>query len=260
MKNRVLLLLGILIIIVAIVLVFMYYKSNYKISDFTIINESDKIEDAKKYGDNVVGWLRVEGTNIDLPLIMIDDDTDVLNGKYQFAWTNSIPDGTGNRPAYISHNVRNVSSNPIVGDDTMNYFEQLMSFIYPDFIKDNQFIEFTDSEGDTSLYRVYAVALLNDDQNASFMDTYTQGEQKRYIKKAKRESMYDIDVDVKEDDLMLTLFTCTRFYGASNSYSFRVDARKLREGEDKIYAKVKTNENYEKIKERMEEGESNEKA
>ena len=92
MKNRVLLLLGILIIIVAIVLVFMYYKSNYKISDFTIINESDKIEDAKKYGDNVVGWLRVEGTNIDLPLIMIDDDTDVLNGKYQFAWTNSIPD------------------------------------------------------------------------------------------------------------------------------------------------------------------------
>ena len=241
MKNRVLLLLGILIIIVAIVLVFMYYKSNYKISDFTIINESDKIEDAKKYGDNVVGWLRVEGTNIDLPLIMIDDDTDVLNGKYQFAWTNSIPDGTGNRPAYISHNVRNVSSNPIVGDDTMNYFEQLMSFIYPDFIKDNQFIEFTDSKGDTNIYRVYAVALLNDDQNASFMDTYTSEEQSRYIKQSKRESMY------------------TRFYG-SNSYSFRVDARKLREGEDKIYAKVKTNENYEKIKERMEEGESNEKA
>ena len=142
----------------------------------------------------------------------------------------------------------------------MNYFEQLMSFIYPDFIKDNQFIEFTDSKGDTNIYRVYAVALLNDDQNASFMDTYTSEEQSRYIKQSKRESMYDIDVDVKEDDLMLTLFTCTRFYGASNSYSFRVDARKLREGEDKIYAKVKTNENYEKIKERMEEGESNEKA
>ena len=133
-----------------------------------------------------------------------------------------------------------------------------MSFIYPDFIKDNQFIEFTDSEGATSLYRIYAVALLEDDQNASFSDTYTDEEQRRYIKKAKRESMYDIDVDVNEDDLMLTLFTCTRFYGAYTSYSFRVDARKLREGEDKIYAKVETNKNYEKIKERMEEGENNE--
>lgn len=257
MKKRVLLLLGLLIIIVAIVLVFVYYKGNYKISDFVALEETDKIEDAKKYGDTVVGWLRVEGTNIDLPLIMVDDDTDVLNDEYQFAWTNSIPDGTGNRPAYISHNVRNVSSNPIVGDNTMNYFEQLMSFIYPDFIKDNQFIEFTNSEGDTSLYRVYAVALLNDDQNASFSDTYTSSEQKRYIKKAKRESMYDIDVDVNEDDLMLTLFTCTRFYGADTSYSFRVDARKLRDGEDKVYAKVKTNENYEKIKERMEEKNEN---
>src|SRR5699024_7120126 len=96
-------------------------------------------------------------------------------------------------------------------------------------------------------------------QNASFSDTYTSSEQKRYIKKAKRESMYDIDVDVNEDDLMLTLFTCTRFYGTDTSYSFRVDARKLRDGEDKVYAKVKTNNNYEKIKERMEDGDEKDK-
>ena len=258
MKKRRIILLILLIIIVAVILSFVYYKSNFKFSTFAMKDESTKIEDAKQYGDNVVGWLRVEGTNIDLPLIMVDEDTDVLNGDYEYAWTNSFPDGTGNRPAYISHNVRNVSRNPILGDDTMTYFEQLMSFIYPEFISDNQFIEFTDSEGDTNLYRIYAVALLIDDQNASFLDTYTEAEQKRYIKKAKRESMYDIDVDVNEDDLMLTLFTCTRFYGADTSYSFRVDARKLREGEDKIYAKVKTNDNYEKIRERMEEGDSNE--
>ena len=72
--------------------------------------------------------------------------------------------------------------------------------------------------------------------------------------------MYGIDVNVKKDDLLLTLFTCTRFYGASTNYSFRVDARKLRDGEEKTYAKVKTNENYKVIKERMEEGEKNEEA
>lgn len=257
MKKKLTIILAILIIIVAIILAFVYYKDSFKRSTFTTLDESQKINDAKQYGDDVVGWLRVEGTNIDLALIRADEDTDILRGDYDFAWTNSFPDGTGNRPAYISHNIRNVSRNPIVGDETMTRFEQLMSFIYPDFIKENQFIEFTDSEGDTSLYRIYAVALLNDDQNASFSDTYTDSQQKRYVKKAKRESMYDIDVDVNEDDLMLTLFTCTRFYGADTSYSFRVDARKLRDGEDKVYAKVKTNENYEKIKERMEERNEN---
>ena len=252
-KKKIIMILAVLVIIVAIGLVFVYYKVNFKTSNFSVLKENDKINEAKQYGDDVVGWLRVEGTNIDLPLIRADENTDLLRGDYDFAWTNSFPDGSGNRPAYISHNVRNVSRNPIVGDDTMTRFEQLMSFIYPQFIEENQFIEFTDSEGNSSLYRIYAVALLNDDQNASFSDTYTKSEQKRYLKKAKRESMYDIDVDVNEDDLMLTLFTCTRFYGADTSYSFRVDARKLRDGEDKVYAKVKTNENYEKIKERMEE-------
>ncbi len=258
MKKKILIPIALLIIVVAIFVTFVYYRSNLKTSSFTVLDETDKIENAKKYGDEVVGWLRVEGTNIDLPLIKVTEDTDVYNNEYDFAWTNSIPDGTGNRPAYISHNIRNVSRNPIVGDNTMTRFEQLMSFIYPDFIENNQFIEFTDSEGTASLYRIYAVALLNDDQNASFSDTYTDSEQKRYIKKATRESMYDIDVDVNENDLMLTLFTCTRFYGADTSYSFRVDARKLREGEEKIYARVKTNDNYEKIKERMEENENNE--
>ena len=255
-KKKTLTILGI-IIIFAIACILLIYNNRGELSDFKVKDESSKIEEAKTYGDDVVGWLRVEGTNIDLALIRADENTDILRGDYDFAWTNSFPDGTGNRPAYISHNIRNVSRNPIVGDDTMTRFEQLMSFIYPSFVKENQFIEFTDSEGDTSLYRVYAVALLNDDQNASFSDTYTSSEQKRYIKKAKRESMYDIDVDVNEDDLMLTLFTCTRFYGADTSYSFRVDARKLRDGEDKVYAKVKTNENYEKIKERMEEKNEN---
>ena len=260
MKNKkMIVILALTVIIVAISLVFVYYKVNFKTSSFSIEDETDKINDAKQYGDDVVGWLRVEGTNIDLPLIRANENTDLLKGDYDFAWTNSIPDGTGNRPAYISHNIRNVSRNPIVGDDKMTRFEQLMSFIYTDFIKENQFIEFTDSEGDTSLYRIFAVALLNDDQNASFSDTYTSSEQKRYIKKAKRESMYDIDVDVNEDDLMLTLFTCTRFYGTDTSYSFRVDARKLRDGEDKVYAKVKTNNNYEKIKERMEDGDEKDK-
>lgn len=67
-----------------------------------------------------------------------------------------------------------------------------------------------------------------------------------------------MDVDVNSGDLLLTLFTCTRFYGFTNDYSFRVDARKLRKGERTTLAEVKTNDNYKVIKDRMEEGEEDE--
>lgn len=258
-KVKTVIVLNLVIIIFIVAIVFFFLSEEKVMSDFKILDESEKINDAKKYGDDIVGWLRVEGTNIDLPLVGAgNDDVDVSKADYDFAWTNAFPDENSNRPAFISHNIRNVSSNPIIDDDTMTRFEQLMSFIYLDFTKDNQFIEYTNSEGETSIYRIYGVALLEDDQNSSYSDTYTEAEQKRYLKKVKRESMYDIDVDVDSDDLLLTLFTCTRFYGASTNYSFRVDARKLRDDEEKVYAKVEPNENYDKIKERMEEGVNNE--
>ena len=253
-KKRYLILIVVVFLLVALLLFFFHGRE--KISDFQVEDEIAKIEEAKKYGDKVIGWLRVEGTNIDLPLIEVDDDTNVLRDDYHFAWTNSFPDEKSNRPAFISHNIRNVSRNPVVGDDTMIRFEQLMSFIYPYFMKENKYIEYTNQDGKTALYHIYAVSLLEDDQSASYSDTYTLEEQEEYIKKAKEESMYDIDVDVKEDDLLLTLFTCTRFYGVGTNYSFRVDARKVRENEKNVLSQVTENENYDKIKDRMEEGEN----
>ena len=133
-----------------------------------------------------------------------------------------------------------------------------MSFIYPDFIKKNQFIEFTNPSGETSIYRIYGVSLVDETQSMSYYDTFTKDELNKYIQKVKKESMYDMDVEVNSDDLILTLYTCTRFYGLGGTYSFRVDARKLREGEKMRYSKVEVNDNYKKIDVKMKEGDSDE--
>ena len=135
-----------------------------------------------------------------------------------------------------------------------------MSFIYLDFIKENQYIAYTDVNGKQSIYKIYAVSLINDDQKATYKDTYTEQEEDEYIDKAKNESMYDIDVDVDATDKQISLLTCTRFYGSDTSYSFKVDARELRTGEKQQLAKVKTNNNYKKIEKRMKEGTKNDKA
>ena len=257
LKKKTLTIAGVIIIFIVACLLLLYQNFG-KTSDFTIIDESAKIKEAESYGDDVTGWLRVEGTNIDLALVARNNEMDISNTDYEYAWTNSYPDLNSNHFTYISHNVRNVSSNPIIGDDTMTYFEQLMSFIYPDFIKENQFIEFTNPDGETSIYRIFGVTLIDEPQTSSYYDTFNYEELDEYIKKAKDESMYDMDVDVNSDDMLLTLYTCTRFYGFGNAYSFRVDARELREGESMRYSTVEVNNNYKEIEERMKEGESNE--
>ncbi len=139
----------------------------------------------------------------------------------------------------------------------MTGFEQLLSFIYPSFVEDNQYIAYTDVNNNKAIYKIYSVSLVENDQSASFKDIYTSAEQKAYTEKAKKNSMYDIDVDVNEDDKLLSLMTCTRFYGG-DSYSFIVDARKLRDDEKQIVSKASTNENYKRIAERMKEGDTNE--
>ena len=68
----------------------------------------------------------------------------------------------------------------------MTYFEQLMSFIYPEFIKENQFIEFTGPDGETSIYRIYGVTLNEDSQSSSYYDTFSDEELDEYIKKSKK--------------------------------------------------------------------------
>lgn len=256
-KKRFLIILGI-IIIFAIACILLIYQNFSKTSDFTVIDESAKIKEAGNYGDDVTGWIRVEGTNIDMALVARNNEMDISNRDYEYAWTNSFPDKKSNHFTYISHNVRNVSSNPIVGDDSMTYFEQLMSFIYPEFIKENQFIEFTNPDGETSIYKIFGVSLIDETQDMSYYDTFSEEELDKYIKKAKSESMYDMDVDVDSSDMLLTLYTCTRFYGFGDTYSFRVDARELREGEKMKYSTVEVNNNYKEIEERMKEGESNE--
>lgn len=259
LNKKVILILLVVVVLLISSLLF-WYQSQSKISSFELKDESEKILDAKKSGDDVVGWLRVEGTNIDLPLIARNNVADIsVREDYQFAWTNSFPDEKSNHLTFISHNIRNVSSNPIVNDNSMTYFEQLMSFIYEDFVNKNQFIELTDVTSESSIYKIYGVALIDENQSMSYYDTYTKKELSEYIEKAQKESMYDIDVDVNEDDKLLTLYTCTRFYGLGDTYSFRVDARKLREGENMKYSKVEVNDNYKKIAKKMKEGEKNEK-
>ena len=111
---------------------------------------------------------------------------------------------------------------------------------------------FVISAGWAFFFRKNVVYLLPDDSVTEEGDTgyYTENkeETETYIKQAKENSLYDYDVDVNGNDKIISLVTCTRYFGIDGPTQFRVDLRKVRDDEKITKSKVTTTDNYDIIK------------
>lgn len=241
---------GIVIVISGVfllVLILRYYRNIYEIEDRT-----NKIESFVSVDDyKAMSWIRVQGTNIDMPVMFYDNVSDVSNPTYDIAWSytedNKLPDKT----TIFSHNVLNVSSNPLIGNKEHKRFEQLMAYIYIDFVKENKYIQYT-INNKNYLFKIYSVSFQNANDLEYEKSSFSSKELRKYIQREIEKSYFKFDIDVDENDDLLTLVTCTRFFGANKNYSFVVDARKVRTNEKNLNYRVTEKSNYKKIKKIME--------
>ncbi len=244
----------VLIIFLAIMMIFKFIDWNA----YNAVSRSREIENYKKKNDNknekTVAWLRVQGTNIDYPVIY-GPDANFSKKVDDFVWTEADY-GKLNNIVYISgHNIKNLSSQPLVGDKSHTRFEQLMGFVYTNFVKENQFIQYT-IDGHDYIYKVYSVYF--DDSNN--IDVYNKSEYSRndmitFINNSLEKSIYDFDIKVNENDKFISLNTCSRMFYDKNIV---VNARLLRKGEVNSLSVVKENENYEEVKDVLKGGDSDE--
>lgn len=241
-----------LVIVIALILIFVFlYFRNKPNSDYInekmILNFENRINDLEEYSyeDTIaVGWLQVQGTNIDFPVLFVSAASKEIDFSYAWRSPNYI---TGeNREVIIGHNLINVSSNPIYDKTNLMDFESLMNFTYSSFAEENQYIKYT-KDGEESLYVIYAVGFYDYEyDSAESFDT--KEEVKKYIKMVKNNSIYDYSVDVNSDDEIITLKTCTRYFGVNEKQQFVVDARKVRNDEEIVKYQVKKNKNYKELK------------
>ncbi len=243
---------GVYIIVGIIILFLILFKIQsilfcdyYKIEDRT-----KKIKTTKMNGYNVIGWIRVQGTtNIDLPIIYNNGESDLTDPSYNFAWNKYKLNKLQKITTIFSHNMLNVSSKPLINNENHKRFEQLMNFVYYDFVKKNKYIEYT-FNNKNYLYKIYSVSF-QEESNYEYENSFPNSEKtKKYINNAKEKSIYNFDVDMNENDTLLTLVTCTRFFGDKN-YSFVVDARKVRKNEKVKNYKVSKSKEYKKIFNRL---------
>ncbi len=239
---------------------FIYYKVEYKRVDF-LEDRVSQLEKAQKEDvdtKSTIGWLRVQGTNIDMPVVYFEDGVLKNDPRVGYAWNNTKDEHIRKKVDLLGHNILNLSSNPLIKQNNFIRFESLMAFVYYDFAKENQYVEYT-IDGENYLYKIFGVRLLDSYADLDTVNDYDflKEDGINYIETVNKDNLYKYKVDVTGDDNFITLITCTRFYGSMTHAAMVVDARMVRKGElITNYPVVKT-DNYKKIEKYMKGDEEN---
>ncbi len=220
---------------------------------------SNSIPAWKEINEDVAGWIRVPGTNINWPVVFEEKnnktyiDLDYFGNKnkngviYADGWTKFGDKKTMSKNTVLyGHNWKNISANPRVTDPGDVMFEQLASYHHLDFAKKTPYIHFSTEEANMT-WKVFAAFYTETKFN--YIESDPKDETfKQIIETAKKKSLHNFDVDVNEKDKIITLSTCTRAYGSTDKQRFVVMARLMRDGEKIEEVNVTENKNFERPK------------
>ncbi|MEG3006569.1 MAG: class B sortase, partial [Oscillospiraceae bacterium] len=205
-----------------------------------------KLKSIYAQNNDTVGWISIDNTNINYPVLRTDDNNFYLKKDF------FKKDNRHGIPFADSRNdFENQSDNTVIYSHNMKdgqMFSDLINYRNSDFYKSHPIIDF-DTIYDEGKYKIFSVFIANTrDEHGKIFDYHnginfnTPEEFMEYVHNAKIRSLLAIPVDVNENDELLTLSTCT--------YEFKdgrlvVMARKLRDGEDENVDtnNVKTNPN-----------------
>ena len=229
----------------------------YKVESRNKNIEKSKQLDTDEY--ETIGWIRVQGTNIDYPLYGVIKEGYDYPVTDSYLWSMNLDSDYHNVLITYGHNIMNLGPQPKLHNKSFTRMEQLMSFVYYDFAEDNEYIQLTMNNTDY-LYKIFAANFMY----VADLNEYPEGEfesedKKNYVDRLLEESIYDYDVDIKDTDNILSVVTCTRFFEDGKNYDFLISGRLVRPGEKIKKYKVSRNKNYTKIDEKLKGDDQNEK-
>lgn len=255
-----------LLICCCIVFAILFAINNGDKTKFAIENriseiKKEKRKDGKDSKYETIAWLRVQGTNIDTPIIGYDtilalDDVDKAN----FAWNNVNEEKLFNQVVISGHNILNLSAKPMIGKEYFSRFDDLMAFVYEDFVGENKYIQYT-VDGQNYMYKVFGVYFdYSYNMDLRHQGDYTKEEMADYLEYVNKLNVYDFDIEVDETDKIITITTCTRMFGQDDKKQIAVVARQVRENEKISNYESKANEKYKEIEKIVKGDDENAKA
>lgn len=171
--------------------------------------------DISEFNENVVGWINVNGTNIDYPVVQADDNDFYLNHNYK-----------GERDSYgsIYMDFRNVS---VSRDDNIiiyghkirdgSMFSDLANYTngdsYKDYFEKNNTITL-DLNGGRTTWEIYSAYVVNLGKEDYHLYTIYKDRQNYldFVQETKERSLVKKDIEITEEDTIISLVTCNFWY------------------------------------------------
>ena len=233
--NLIVYIILIFILVYSGIKIFKWYKDKTKgneiakqIKDTVMIENEDKEEytidfsKLKEQNNDAVAWIKVNNTNIEYPVVKAKNNDFYLNHSFDksrnlagwiFADYRNKFDGTDKNIVIYGHNMK---------DDSM--FGSLKWVINEGWYnnEDNKYITLI-TENETQVYEVFSVYQIEKEDYYIQTNFDTEKEFNTFVKTIKKRSKKDFNVDVNENDNILTLSTCAN----NNKYRVVLHAKKI---------------------------------
>lgn len=208
----------------------------------------------RSINSDVVGWLRVPGTNIDWPVVQNTQDVNYYthlgyDKQYSYngvIWTNpgtrtsASASGLSSNTVIYGHNWTNYGASPRIGYSGDVMFAQLTAYHWLSMAQSYPYFYYSTAQGGEFPVKIFACFYTE----LAFVYNVAEGDMNYIISEARRRSRHSFDVDVNSSDKIVTLSTCTRAYGQTSNQRFVVMGRLLRPGETIGPVTVTSNPNH----------------
>ena len=175
-----------------------------------------QVKQLKEQNTDIVGWLEIENTNINYPVLQGTDNSYYMTHNYK-------KEKSKNGSIFLNANYNwNIPSNNLLiyGHNLGNgmMFQELLKYEKENFYQEHPVIRFTTAEEDAEYEiisafksRVYYKSEKNVFRYYYFINSESEEEYNQFVKNAKNASLYPIDATAKYGDQLITLSTCAYY-------------------------------------------------
>ena len=173
-----------------------------------------KVQTLKKENSDIVGWLEIENTSINYPVLQGTDNEYYMTHNYK-------KEKSKNGSIFLNYKYDwNIASNNLLiyGHNLNNgtMFQELLKYSDKNFYINHPIIRFT-TEKEDSEFEIISVfksrVYYNTEQNVFryyfFINPSSEEEYNNFVQNAKNSSMYNIDSTATYGDQLITLSTCS---------------------------------------------------
>lgn len=180
----------------------------------------------KEQNNETIAWLKVNNTNVEYPVVKADNNSFYLNHSFDksknsagwiFADYRNKFDNTDKNIIIYGHNMR---------DNSM--FGSLKNILNSDWYDNEENVNITlYTESEKCIYKVFSVYKIESEDYYIKTEFSNDSEFEKFIKTLKKRSIKDFNIDVSQDDNILTLSTCAN----NNKYRIVLHAKKYNKEE-----------------------------